>query len=194
MKIVYFKTSSDFREWLEKNHHKAAELWVGFYKKGSDKMGISYPEAVNEALCFGWIDGIKKRVDAISYTHRFTPRKQRSTWSQINIKRVEELTEHGRMTPAGLKAFQARDLRRSGTYSFESRFRGLNAVFEKKFKANKEAWRFFRAQPPGYQRTASWWVMSARKEETRLRRRAFLMNDSEKRRRLAVVSSSPKKS
>jgi uncharacterized protein YdeI (YjbR/CyaY-like superfamily) len=193
MIITFFKSSSEFREWLEENHEKFAELLVGFYKKSSGKTGITYPEAVNEALCFGWIDGIKKRVDGVSYTHRFTPRKSRSTWSLINIRRAGELRKLGQMTPSGLKAFEARDLRRSGIYAFENRPRKLDAICERRFRANKKAWDCFQSQPPGYQRTASWWVMSAKKDGTRLRRLVRLMNDSEKGQRLAIVSSASKK-
>lgn len=194
MKVMFFKSSSEFRRWLEGNHALVTELWVGFYKKASGKTGITYAEAVDEALCFGWIDGVKKSVDAVSYTNRFTPRRSRSTWSLINTRRVEELKRLGRMMPAGFRAFQARDPRKSGIYSFENRPRKLDAVLERIFRANKDAWEFFRAQPPGYQRTASWWVMSAKKDETRLSRLARLIIDSENRRRLAVVSGASKES
>ena len=162
MKVIHFKSAAEFRQWLEANHDRVAELWVGFYKKNSGRTGITYGEAVDEALCFGWIDGLKKRVDELSYTHRFSPRKPRSIWSLINIRRAKELKKLGRMTPAGLKAFEARDPERSGMYSFENRPRKLDAAHERIFRADKKAWAFFQAQPPGYQRTACWWVMSAK--------------------------------
>jgi len=184
MKVIHFKTAAGFRRWLQKNHAATGELWAGFYKKHSGKTGISYAEAVDEALCFGWIDGLKKRVDEFSYAHRFTPRKPVSNWSLTNIQRVETLKELGRMMPAGLKAFAARDPKRCGVYSFENRPRKFSAHLEKRFQANRKAWTFFQSQPPGYQRLACWWVMGAKKEETRLRRLNRLVADSENGRRL----------
>jgi len=193
MNIVFFESSSEFRKWLEKNHAQASELWVGFYRKGSGRTGISYPEAVDEALCFGWIDGIKKKIDEISYTHRFTPRKPRSFWSAVNIAKVRELTARGRMAPAGLAAFESRDEKRSVQYSYERESCAFDAGLESRFRANERAWEFFQAQPPGYRRTATWWVVSAKKEETRLKRLMILIGDSEAGRRLAQVTSSPPK-
>jgi uncharacterized protein YdeI (YjbR/CyaY-like superfamily) len=192
MNIVYFESPSEFRKWLEKNHAQASELWVGFYRKGSGRTGISYPEAVDEALCFGWIDGIKKKIDEISYAHRFTPRKPRSFWSAVNIAKVRELTARGRMTPAGLEAFEGRDEKRSVQYSYERESCAFDAVLESRFRANEKAWNFFQAQPPGYRRTATWWVVSAKREETRLKRLTALIEDSEAGRRLAQVGSPPK--
>jgi uncharacterized protein YdeI (YjbR/CyaY-like superfamily) len=187
-KPTFFKSATDCRQWLERNHDKATEKWFGFYKKNSDKRGITYREALDEALCFGWIDGLKKSVDESSYTFRFTPRKSKSIWSVVNTKRAEELRKLGRMMPAGLRAFAARNPEKSGIYSFENSARKLSASCEKKFKAHKEAWKFFQAQPPGYQRTASFWVMSAKKEETRLSRLGKLISASEKKGRLGVVT------
>jgi uncharacterized protein YdeI (YjbR/CyaY-like superfamily) len=186
--IAFFKSQSEFRHWLEANHDKVSELWVGFYKKASGQTGLTYAEAVDEALCFGWIDGIKKRVDELSYTHRFTPRKPKSNWSLINTRRAEALKKLGRMTPAGWKAFAARDPKKSGIYSFENRPQKLEEAYEKKFRENAQAWNFFRAQRPGYQRLACWWIMSAKKEETRWRRLEQLIGLSEKGVRLAVAS------
>src|SRR6266487_3449043 len=174
MKIRFFNSPSDFRQWLEKNHDKASELWLGFYKKSAGKTGITYAEALDEALCFGWIDGVRKSIDDISYMIRFTPRKSRSIWSLVNTKRAEELRKLGRMKQSGLAAFQQRDPRRTGVYSFERAASKLGPVYEKKFRANKDAWDFFQNQPPGYRRLASFWVASAKKEETRLRRLAQL--------------------
>jgi uncharacterized protein YdeI (YjbR/CyaY-like superfamily) len=187
MNPVYFKTATEFRAWLTEHHGTAKELWVGFYKKDSGLKGISYTEAVDEALCFGWIDGVKKRVDERSYTHRFSPRRPRSVWSRANFRRVETLRKLGRMTPAGEQAFAARDPKRSGVYSFENRPRRLDPPGENQFRAHPKAWDFFRAQPPGYQRTAVWWVLSAKKEETRTRRLTQLITDSEHGGRRALV-------
>jgi uncharacterized protein YdeI (YjbR/CyaY-like superfamily) len=132
------------------------ELWAGFFKKDSGKAGITYAEAVDEALCFGWIDGLKKRVDELSYTHRFTPRKPKSNWSRINIQHAERLKRAGRMTTTGLKTFAQRDPEKSGVYSFENAARELTPADKRRFKADRAAWEFFQRQPSGYQRTAIW--------------------------------------
>lgn len=187
MKPNYFTSAAKFHHWLEKNHSAATELLVGFYKKSSGKPSITYPEALDEALCFGWIDGIRKTVDANRYTIRFTPRRPSSNWSNVNIKRVNELMALGRMRPAGLAAFQARKHEKSGVYSYENRPRQLAAPYEKKFRANKKAWEFFQSQAPYYQRVACAWVMSAKKEETCLRRLATLIEDSAQERRLGIM-------
>jgi uncharacterized protein YdeI (YjbR/CyaY-like superfamily) len=188
MDPVYFETPADFRAWLEEHHTTATELWVGFYKKGSGRPSITWPEAVDQALCFGWIDGIRKSVDADSYANRFTPRTPRSTWSNVNVARVAELTAQGLMTPAGLRAFERRDEARSGAYSFEQRPRELPPEYQARFKEQPAAWAFFEAQPPGYRRTAIHWVVSAKREETRLKRLATLIEDSAQGRRLAPLS------
>jgi uncharacterized protein YdeI (YjbR/CyaY-like superfamily) len=193
VKVEFFTYPAEFSQWLTDNHDKASELWLGFYKKQSGKTGMTYAEALDEALCFGWIDGIRNRVDEISYTSRFTPRRPNSNWSMVNTRRAEELIELGRMQPAGLKAFQERDRSKTGSYSFEEENRSLAAVYEAQFKTNSTAWNFFQAQPPGYRKTASWWVMSAKREETRLRRLARLIEDSERGVRLAVITSPAKR-
>jgi uncharacterized protein YdeI (YjbR/CyaY-like superfamily) len=190
MKIKYFKSAAAFRRWLEANHALVRELWVGFFKKDSGKGGLTYAEAVDEALCFGWIDGLKKRVDDLSYTHRFTPRKPKSNWSRINIQHVERLKKAGLMTSAGLKAYAARVPARSGVYSFENAPRKLVAADEKQFKADQGAWQFFQHQPPGYQRLAIWWVVSAKKPDTRARRLAQLIAESGHGCRLAQMTGS----
>ena len=174
----YFRTSAAFRRWLEANHARQRELRVAFYKKGSGRTGITYPEAVDEALCFGWIDGVLGRVDEASYAIRFTPRGPRSTWSDRNTKRVGELRKAGRMAPSGLAAFARRDPARSGLYSFENRVIALSPAYTRRLRAAPKAKAFFEAQPPGYRRTATFWVMSAVKEETRERRLAMLIADS----------------
>ena len=190
MKVKYFKSASEFRRWLEVNHTRLSELWVGFFKKDSGNGGLTYAEAVDEALCFGWIDGLKKRVDELSYTHRFTPRKPKSNWSRINIQHVERLKKAGRMTPAGLEAYAAREPERSGVYSFENAPRKLAAADEKQFKSDKTAWEFFQRQPPGYQRLAIWWVVNAKKPGTRARRLGQLIAESRKAHRLGQVNGS----
>jgi uncharacterized protein YdeI (YjbR/CyaY-like superfamily) len=164
---------------------------VGFYKKASGKGGLGYKEAVDEALCFGWIDGIKKRVDEVSYTHRFTPRRRGSIWSAINLKRMKELIAGGLVSKAGLETYEQRDPKKAGLYSFENRPRAFDAALERQFKANARAWTFFLAQPPGYRKVCTFFVMSAKKEETRLRRLGLLMNTSSKGQRLEWMG--PKK-
>ena len=189
MKVTYLTSPSQFRRWLDRYHDKESELWVGFHKKHSGKPSITYNEALDEALCFGWIDGVRKSVNETSYTIRFTPRKAKSIWSLVNIGHVERLKKLGRMKPSGQKAFAARDEKRSGVYSFENAPRKLDAAYEKKFKANKKAWAFFQSQPPGYQRIARFFVMSAKQEETRLRRLDRLISDSEKGLRVGLITS-----
>ena len=184
MKIQFFKSPVDFRKWLEKHHATTTELLVGFYKKSSGKASITWPESVDEALCFGWIDGIRKSVDEVSYTIRFTPRKPRSIWSNVNIKRVKELSDKGLLQPAGERAFEKRLENKSGTYSYEQRSATLEAPYEKRLRQNKPAWSFFYAQAPSYRKAASWWVVSAKKEETRLKRLEQLIECSAQGRRI----------
>ena len=183
MKPAFFATPQEFRAWLEKHHQETPELWVGFHKKASGKPSITWPEAVDQALCFGWIDGVRKSVDETSYTIRFTPRKPGSTWSAINIRRVRALTESGHMQPAGLKAFEHLKSEKSAIYSYEQRRTAkLEGVHEEQFRGNKKAWEFFQAQAPWYRRTAAFWVISAKKEETRLKRLQTLIEDSAQQR------------
>ena len=179
VRLRFFETPKDFRKWLEANHEKAAELWVGFYKKGT-KPSITWPESVREALSFGWIDGVRKSVNESRYTIRFSPRKASSVWSTINIRTAKELIDEGRMHPAGLKAFEARKENRSGIYSYENRPQTLPAVYEKKLRKSPAAWKTFQAQSPWYRKTVTWWVVSAKKEETRLKRLDQLIEDSAK--------------
>lgn len=184
MKITYFKSSVDFRKWLETNSATAEQLWVGFYKKSSGKPSINRPESVDQALCFGWIDGLRKTVDQTRYKIRFSPRKRSSIWSAINIKRAGELIEQGLMQAAGVKAFEARKENRSGIYSYEQRPASLDGLYEKKFRQNKAAWEFFQKLPPSYRKKVTWWVLSAKTEETRLKRLAKLIEDCAQGRRL----------
>jgi uncharacterized protein YdeI (YjbR/CyaY-like superfamily) len=179
MEPTFFATPEDFRAWLEAHHHTETELLVGFHKKGSGRPSITWPESVDQALCFGWIDGVRRRIDDDSYSIRFTPRKQRSTWSAVNIARVGELTELGLMHPAGVAAFERRSDDRTAIYAYEQRNAAkLDAEQQRRFEANPEAWTWFQAQPAGYRRTASYWVISAKRPQTRERRLEQLIADS----------------
>ena len=184
-KPTFFPTPADFRAWLEAHHAKLREQLVGFHKKASGKPSITWPESVQVALCFGWIDGVRKSLNETSYTIRFTPRKRTSNWSSININLVRKLTKQGLMHPAGLKAFAVRNAKKSGIYSYEQR---KNAKFtreqEKQFRTNKNAWEFFRSQPPWYQRVTTYWVICAKREETKLKRLSELISHSQRQRRI----------
>ena len=194
MNLRFFATPAEFRAWLDEHHATAQELWVGLYKKGTGRPSITWPEAVDEALCFGWIDGVRKGLDDESYANRFTPRRARSTWSAVNIARVQELTKLGRMHPAGLAAFERRTEQNSGIYSFEQTGElVLGEDFERRFRENQSAWRYFEDQPASYRKAAIWWVISAKKEETRLRRLAVLIDDSANGRTIPLLTR-PKKS
>jgi len=193
MEPTFFPTPAAFRKWLERNHASAAELLVGFYKRGSGKPSITWPESVDQALCFGWIDGVRRRIDDVSYSIRFTPRKQISNWSAINIARVAELTKLGLMRPAGLRAFEQRREDKSAIYSYENAVRTFDPADEKTFRANRKAWQFFNAQAPSYRRVCIYWVTSAKKEETRARRLATLISDSANGERVGVVTLKPKR-
>jgi uncharacterized protein YdeI (YjbR/CyaY-like superfamily) len=186
--ITFFKTPADFREWLAAHHDKKQELWVGYYKKDSGKPSITWPESVDQALCYGWIDGIRKSIDDESYKIRFTPRKATSVWSAVNIKRVGELTEQGLMQPTGLAAFEKRKDDKSSIYAYEQRDKAaFSEDHEKQFRANAKAWDWFKASAPSYQKSAIWWVVSAKQEATRLKRLATLIDDSENERRIASM-------
>ena len=178
MNVVYFETPTHFRAWLEANHATAAELWVGYYKKGTGRPSMTWPESVDQALCFGWIDGIRRRIDDESYTIRFTPRRRGSNWSLVNIRKVQELTEQGLMHPAGLAAFETRDPDKSQEYSYENRPQGLDELYEAELRRHPAAWQYWKTQPPHYRKGAAHWVMSAKREETRQKRLAALIADS----------------
>jgi len=190
---TFFATAAELRHWLEENHATASELLVGFYRRGSGTPSITWQELVDEELCFGWIDGVRKGIDAVSYANRITPRKPRSTWSAINIARANELIARGRMRPAGLKAFERRTDERSAIYSYEQRTKAkLDAEAVRSFRANKKAWAFFQAQPPSYRRAATWWVISAKREETRRKRLATLIRDSQNGRTVGPLTRRPR--
>lgn len=189
MDPIYFSTQVELRRWLTRNHDKARELLVEFHKKGSGKPSITWPESVDVALCFGWIDGVRKSLGPESYTIRFTPRRAKSIWSAVNVKRIQDLIALGLVHPAGLKAFQERDPKRAGLYSFEKETVEFDPALEEKFTANEAAWAFFQAQPPWYRRVACHWVMSAKRDETRVRRLETLIADSAEGRRIGAVLS-----
>ena len=182
--VTYFATPAALCEWFAKHHLTASELWVGFYKKDSGKPSITWPESVDEALCAGWIDGIRKSLDEESYVIRFTPRKRESVWSNVNVRRVQVLTAEQRMLPAGVVAFAARTPEKSGIYAFERETAELSAADIRTFKKHKTAWKFFAAQPPYYRRVMNWYVISAKQQETRDRRLLLLIEASAIRRRL----------
>jgi uncharacterized protein YdeI (YjbR/CyaY-like superfamily) len=185
MKPVFFATRREFRVWLDAHHTTATELWMGLYKKSSGRPSITWPEAVDEALCFGWIDGVRQRIDDESYMNRFTPRKPDSNWSAVNVRRVGELTKQRRMRAAGLKAFRERREDKTATYSYEQRHLAkLDRAQERRFRSKKQAWEWFQTQPKGYRTTAVYWVMSAKRPETRERRLETLIEDSAKGRRV----------
>lgn len=179
MKPTFFSTPQEFRKWLEENHQSGKELLVGFYKVGTRKPSMTWPESVDQALCFGWIDGVRRSIDEESYSIRFTPRKPTSIWSAVNIKKMEELTKAGLMTEAGQKAFRLRKEEKSGIYSHENETASLSPEFEKQFKANKKAWEFFNSQAPSYKKVMLHWIMIAKQEKTRLSRLEKTIKESE---------------
>ncbi len=179
MKPIFFAAPGEFYAWLEDNAETATEVFVGFYKKATGKPSMTWSESVDQALCFGWIDGVRTSGDAESYVIRFTPRRKGSNWSAVNIRKVGELTEQGLMRPAGLAAFERRTKDRSSVYSYEQRYSAvLTPEQEAEFKANAAAWDWFNLQAPSYRQTAIYWVVSAKREETRQKRLAALVADS----------------
>jgi len=177
MKPLFFPSQSDLRKWFEKNHEKEIEVYIGFYKVGSGKPSITWSQSVDEALCFGWIDGVRRSIDVYSYFIRFTPRKPTSNWSLINIKKIEELTRLGLMKPAGLKAYSKRKDHKSGIYAYENEKVKLKPSYEKKIKADKKAWAFFQIQAPHYKKIVTRWIMTAKQEATQIKRLNELIND-----------------
>lgn len=184
-KPKFFATPEAFRAWLDAHHERETECLVGFYKRGSGKPSITWPQSVDEALSFGWIDGKRQSIDEISYTIRFTPRKPRSNWSAINVKRMAVLIAQGRVRPMGLAAFEKRSAERTGIYAYENRKSAtLDPEAEREFRRNKKAWAYFEAEAPSYRRLATWWVVSAKREATRRSRLATLIDDSAQGRRI----------
>jgi uncharacterized protein YdeI (YjbR/CyaY-like superfamily) len=180
MDPVFFPAPEALRKWLHDNHASAAELWVGLHKKHTGRPSITWGQLVDEVLCFGWIDGLRRSVDDERYAIRITPRTATSTWSRVNTRRARELIEEGRMAPAGQDAFERRDTERSAEYSFERGRIALDRAYEVEFRESVAAWEFFVAQAPSYRKAAVAWVMTAKREETRLRRLRTLISDSEK--------------
>ena len=174
---IFFASPAEWRAWLEEHHDSADEVQVGFYKKATGKQGMTWSQAVDEALCFGWIDGVVRRIDNERHQQRFTPRRPRSTWSAVNIAKVEKLRAEGRMAPAGERAFAARTDDNSGIYSFEQKDVRLPPEYRERLKADAAAWAYWESRPAGYRRLATWWVISAKREETRERRMATLIED-----------------
>jgi uncharacterized protein YdeI (YjbR/CyaY-like superfamily) len=188
LKPVFFQSAAELQLWMQKHHENAEELWVGFYKKRSGRPSITYAEAVDEALCCGWIDGVRHGIDEAAYKVRFTPRKPKSQWSTINIGRMQALIEAGRVKPAGLRRFEGAK-NQPRTYSYEQRSEArLSPADQRRFRANRSAWSFFQAQPPWYRRTSIFWVASAKKAETRQKRLAILIQDSAKGKTIAPLT------
>jgi uncharacterized protein YdeI (YjbR/CyaY-like superfamily) len=190
--ILYFPSPAAFGRWLEKNHAKKPELWLGYHKKETGRPSLTWSESVDEALCWGWIDGVRKSVDATRFTARFTPRRPGSNWSKINLRKVEALIASGRMRPPGLAAFRARRADRSGVYSFEQKKTPkLPASYERIFRRNRAAWKFFRTRTDAYRRLTSHWVITAKQEETRRRRLGILIESSEANRPIPGLPRAP---
>jgi uncharacterized protein YdeI (YjbR/CyaY-like superfamily) len=191
---IYFASPEEFRAWLEEHHERATEVWIGYWKKHTGKPSLTWSQAVDEALCFGWIDGVLRRVDDERHVQRFTPRKPASNWSAVNIAKVDRLRAEGRMHPAGEAAFALRREEKSGVYSYEQRhMAAFEPAHEQRFRANEAAWEYWSAAPPGYRKMATWWVVSAKRPETRERRLTTLIEDSAAGRRLAQMSIGTKK-
>ena len=193
MKPLFFKNQAALRKWFQKNSETSRELVVGYYRVATGKASVTWPLSVDEALCFGWIDSVRNTIDAESYSIRFTPRKPGSIWSAVNIKKVEDLVKSGLMTPKGLALFNAKDESKLRTYSFEKAQVELTLEFEKRFRANKKAWKFFQQMPPSYKKPAINWVISAKQEATRLSRLATLISDSEKEKKIKPLDYPKKK-
>ncbi len=194
MKPVPFRDAGAFRAWLERHHAAEAELYVRCFKSHARDAGMTYPEGVDEALCFGWIDGVRHRIDAVSFSVRFTPRKPKSIWSAINIRRVKQLQAAGQMAAPGRKAFAAREARNTRRYSFESKPKTLSPALARRLKANRKAWEDFEARPPWYRRTTLFWIMSAKQEATRERRLAILIASSARGTTIPLLTKSGKES
>jgi uncharacterized protein YdeI (YjbR/CyaY-like superfamily) len=184
---IFFTNQANFRKWLEENHKKETELLVGFYKKDSGKPNMTWSQSVDEALCFGWIDGVRRSIDNCSYCIRFTPRRPTSTWSSVNIKKAEELIKYGLMQPAGLEIYKHRKEDRSGVASYESETKQLDKILETKFISNTVAWAFFSKQAPSYKKTIIHWIMTAKQESTRIKRLDKTINVSENQKRLTFI-------
>lgn len=189
----FFSSPARLRAWFERNHDKVRELWIGYYKKASGKGGVTYPQALDEALCYGWIDGVARSIDETTYCQRFTPRTARSYWSNVNIAKAKALLAAGRMMPAGLTAFERRDEKAAARYSFEAANPAFDTAREQRFRRNRKAWTYFSARPPGYRRTMTFWVMSAKRDTTRDQRLATLIEYSARQEPIPLMAPQPKK-
>lgn len=185
--LIYFKDRKLFRNWLMEHHQNAGELWVGYYKKGSGQASITWPESVEEALCFGWIDGIRRSVDEERYKIRFTPRKANSNWSEVNIKSFRKLKKDGLVYPAGLQAFERRKTDTDGKSAYDRKEEVFAASCEKEFRQHPKAWAFFEALAPSYKKSSIWYVVSAKREETRQKRLKILIDSSEKGKKIPLL-------
>jgi uncharacterized protein YdeI (YjbR/CyaY-like superfamily) len=190
---LFFASPAEWRRWLAAHYKSAHELWVGFHKRASGTPSITWPEAVDEALCYGWIDGLRKSIDSRRYKIRFTPRRAGSIWSAVNVRRVKELTRRRRMRAAGVRAYRARTPAKTAIYSFEQRSKAtLPPAYRRQLEANATAWRFFQSQAPWYQRTAIFWVISAKREETQHKRLRILIEDSARKSRIGPLATPPR--
>ena len=192
MEVKFFATPKEFNEWLKINHKERTEQWVGFYKVKSGIPSMTWSESVDEALCYGWIDGIRKSIDEKSYKIRFTPRKPKSIWSAVNIMKIAELTKLGKMQSAGIEAFKKLDKKKAKIYSFEQKDIILDKVFEEKIMENEKAWNFFQSLPPSAKKPSIHWVMSAKREDTKLRRLNTLIMSSEEGLRIPMLQRNKK--
>jgi uncharacterized protein YdeI (YjbR/CyaY-like superfamily) len=183
----FFESADQLHAWFGQHHASASHLWIGFHKKTSASGGLQYAEALDAALCFGWIDGVRKSISATSYMIRFSPRKSKSIWSRINIKRALELSASGQMHPSGLKVFESRREEATERYSYEQGKLQMPPSYLARFQQNQKAWRYFQSTPVGYQRKATWWLISAKQEPTRERRLEQLIEGSAKSQRLPVI-------
>lgn len=191
---IFFANPAELRAWFDEHYISEKEVWVGFYKKGSGKPSITWPESVDEALCAGWIDGVRKSIDEVSYKIRFTPRKPRSIWSAVNVARMQELMQLGLVRPLGVQAYEKRSEAKTAVYAYEQKDAAeLDEAAERQFRANDAAWSFFESQPASYRKTAIHWVVSAKREETRHKRLAELIADSEQGRKLKQYTWNSKK-
>jgi uncharacterized protein YdeI (YjbR/CyaY-like superfamily) len=185
--VIFFASPDELRDWFDAHHEVADELWLGYHRKATGKPTVTWPQAVDEALCVGWIDGVRYRLDGERHAQRFTPRRKGSIWSAINTKRAAELIREGRMRPAGLKAFEARSPEKTAVYSYERESAAFSEDQRRRFEADAVAWAFFQAQAPSWRRAITHWVSSAKRDETRERRFARLLEDSRAGRRTGVL-------
>ena len=187
---TFFPNCEDFRIWLSNNHDKESEIWVGYFKKSTNIESITWPESVDQALCFGWIDGIRKRIDEQSYMIRFTPRKPTSNWSAVNIAKVAELTNEGLMQLSGIAAIEKQTQKKSEVYSYEQKQIELSPDYKKVFKANAQAWKYYIEKlAQSARKQSTWWVMSAKQEETRQRRLKILIDCSERQQKIPQLNT-----